>query len=1140
MGSPSELGRVVLPRPIRSVGVSRGHTAFYFDSFVVPHWALIDVIRSAEHQTLRNSGWRLDIPASAKGLPSHDVHPALDVAYALLLRGAITTIGHRVLDALNGPNPSKSTDRRGAQSILRELLNCHTDWIFSDEDVFDSDEEAVLAKELRSKLLAKNPRVSCFFQVQLDCLTEADEFMGGGRRVDFVLTDGDAIRLVVEVDGAQHRSEADYDAQRDRALSDSNWKVIRIAASEIRADVERAVGRILDSIPRDSIAETPSGDQIGKKLQVLHRFQVAVVVALRSGLTGNLDTRIFCPKWNDETCAIETSDWTSALDDVKDLLDDLAQSRGEPPFDLKLEVDSNRGFVIHFGSTTTVDRQAAYVHGVRNIDAPLLELGRASSPACTTPPCAAALARLLRRCFTFLNFRDGQLETITRIIEGKDTLLLLPTGAGKSATYQLASMIRGGVGLVIDPLLSLIDDQVQNLKERGIDRCVAIKGDLGPETRHGLQRILAQGHGFFVFVSPERLQSEEFRRTLRHTSESRGISIIAIDEAHCVSQWGHDFRPAYLNVARVARDLCSSNDHTPTPLLAMTGTASFAVLRDIQREIGIQSSEAQVSPPSFDRPELEFKVHRCRTSEKRTALEKILLGLPRSFERATAQQLFADDERPFCGLIFCTHAQNTLHSTSEIASIVRHIYPAVPTDTFASKEPKGVSKDVLRRRISETTRQFRTGSTRILACTNAFGMGIDHPNIRFTIHWGLPQSIEAFYQEAGRAGRSRDASICHLIVSDDDPGRSSRQLSGEEVAEIKRNEDSDIDRLVFFHRNSFPSLEKERSVLLATLKLLKGVTANGPIPIDWNALKGVEGGREQIERAIYRLMLCGYIHDYTVDWRQSRFVVHLAPKDPKHVLDSIIKYVRAFNIRMSQSERETLGSKLATGIDYDAFVEYTANRLIEFTYTHIEGTRRRGMAEMLRIAKDSRDSSEFRKGILGYLTTSTFTSQLQALVDDATCDVGVTKTLFEQVASPSDASDLANQTGRLLASYFNHPSLLVVHAVALLACNPDDVDRAVTDIELALEHVTAFGITDERLLAAFADCLVALESNEPRDTRVFGRLIERAPRPNADLRRARILSTLAHPVAKSIGLSRVVKETLDQIDEYIKGVTHDG
>jgi ATP-dependent DNA helicase RecQ len=214
----------------------------------------------------------------------------------------------------------------------------------------------------------------------------------------------------------------------------------------------------------------------------------------------------------------------------------------------------------------------------------------------------------LKYVFRKDDFWEGQWETIKRTLQGKDSVVLLPTGSGKSIAFQLAALILPGPCIAVDPIIALIDDQIDNLRSVGIDRSIGITSQMrSSKEREQVLDAFASGNYLFCYVAPERFQSKPFRERLRALTVMSPVSLIAVDEAHCVSVWGHDFRTSYLNLGRVSREYCSFGGTAP-PLVALTGTASKIVLKDVQRDLGITDIDAVITPRSFDRPELRFSI----------------------------------------------------------------------------------------------------------------------------------------------------------------------------------------------------------------------------------------------------------------------------------------------------------------------------------------------------------------------------------------------------------------------------------------------------------------------------------------------------------------------------------------------------
>jgi len=370
--------------------------------------------------------------------------------------------------------------------------------------------------------------------------------------------------------------------------------------------------------------------------------------------------------------------------------------------------------------------------------------------------------RLLRNIFRKESFWEGQWESLERILQQRDSLILMPTGSGKSIIFQLASLMLPGMALVVDPLISLIKDQVENLKLYGIDRSYYISSDLSVQLKSESLALLGAGEFIYYYVTPERFQRADFQEKLRELARLMCINMVVVDEVHCVSEWGHDFRPAYIALASTARDCCRKRDYIP-PIVGLTGTASHPVLRDVQRELSIADREAIVTLHNFDRKELEFVVKKVPVNEKKEHILDSFQGLPDLFNEKKEDFFNGPKDKKKCGLIFFPFRQGKNY---DITIQGARDYLGV-TDYYCGEKPKffiGTDYEWSRHK-NETAVKFKNNTIQFLLCTKAFGMGIDKPNIQSTLHVCLPPSPEAFYQEAGRAGRNRERSYCVLLYS---------------------------------------------------------------------------------------------------------------------------------------------------------------------------------------------------------------------------------------------------------------------------------------------------------------------------------------------------------------------------------------
>ena len=351
---------------------------------------------------------------------------------------------------------------------------------------------------------------------------------------------------------------------------------------------------------------------------------------------------------------------------------------------------------------------------------------------------------VLKRYFGYDSFRPGQSGLVDAILAGRDVLGVMPTGAGKSVCYQIPATLLPGVTIVISPLISLMRDQVDALNDAGIPAAYVNTTQGGDEQAMVLAQA-AQGDIKLLYVAPERLETERFRNFATRVP----ISLVAVDEAHCVSQWGQDFRSSYLGIGEFIAGLPAR----PT-VAAFTATATERVRRDIIGILGLNAP--QVTVTGFDRENLYFDVLKIETKYKAAWVARYVAEHP--------------DES---GIVYCA----TRKETEALAATLNHTVPALrgaaggsAADSVMRDGPVavayhgGMPADVR----NQAQRDFVTDAVPVVVATNAFGMGIDKSNVRYVIHHNMPESIEAYYQEAGRAGRDGEPSRCTLLWNESD------------------------------------------------------------------------------------------------------------------------------------------------------------------------------------------------------------------------------------------------------------------------------------------------------------------------------------------------------------------------------------
>jgi len=352
------------------------------------------------------------------------------------------------------------------------------------------------------------------------------------------------------------------------------------------------------------------------------------------------------------------------------------------------------------------------------------------------------IVEILRKYWHHESFRPLQEEVIQSVLEGRDTLVLMPTGGGKSICFQVPALAKDGICIVVTPLIALMKDQVENLKSKSIEAVAIFSGMTKREVDIALDNCI-YGPVKFLYLSPERLNSDTVRERIRYMN----VSLFAVDEAHCISQWGYDFRPAYLNVV-VLRSL-----HPNVPFLALTATATNKVVDDIQQKLSFR--ESHVLKKSFVRENLAYM-----------AFDE---------ENKTGRMLRVIRKLGGSGIIYVRNRRET----QEVARILLN---------------EGVSADFYHAGLETPERArkqegWKNNDIRVIVATNAFGMGIDKPDVRFVIHLDLPDSLEAYYQEAGRAGRD-----------------------GKKAYAVLLHHQSDRDELLKKYQLSFPSLDYIRQV----------------------------------------------------------------------------------------------------------------------------------------------------------------------------------------------------------------------------------------------------------------------------------------------------------------------------------------
>jgi len=339
--------------------------------------------------------------------------------------------------------------------------------------------------------------------------------------------------------------------------------------------------------------------------------------------------------------------------------------------------------------------------------------------------------RILKQYWGYDGFRPLQEDIILSVLSGKDTLALLPTGGGKSVCFQVPAMALEGLCIVVSPLIALMKDQVAHLKAKGIKAAALYSGMSYNEIQDAVQNVMFDPEYRFLYVSPERLQTDMFRVNL----EKMPVKMIAVDEAHCISQWGYDFRPPYLEIANIRKVFPEA------PILALTATATPEVVHDIQQKLDFKAEN--VFQKSFKRDNLTYFV--VKEEDKHGRMLRIMQRYPGT------------------GIVYVRNRRKT----SEVAEFL--CQNGISADFYHAGLPP--------KERDRKQNDWMTGKTRVIVATNAFGMGIDKPDVRFVVHIDVPDCLEAYFQEAGRGGRDEQPSVAILLYDANDLRQLTRNLT---------------------------------------------------------------------------------------------------------------------------------------------------------------------------------------------------------------------------------------------------------------------------------------------------------------------------------------------------------------------------
>ena len=698
--------------------------------------------------------------------------------------------------------------------------------------------------------------------------------------------------------------------------------------------------------------------------------------------------------------------------------------------------------------------------------------------------CIDSLKFFLKNIFGHDEFRDGQLPIIVNSLQGEDTIGILPTGTGKSICYQLTALLQPCVSFVVCPIKSLIYDQRTNLADRHITNVQSITGDMSGEQKDIIMALFANEKYQLIFISPERFQVKRFRESLASLNYNSNIGLAVIDEVHCLSEWGHDFRTSYLNLIKTIRKFTPS-----ARLLGLTATASNFVLQDIKKEFEVDSYNIKTLS-SFTRPELKFKVIKCEGEENKTKKDKLFELLTRLNESMNVFKL--DNKNTKSGIIFTP----TVNGTKGCYGLSRDINNKfkINSEFYSGEAPKIRKVPIMDSKKfnnykNEVQNKFKINQIPLLVSTKAFGMGVDKPNIRYTIHFGVPMSLESLYQEAGRAGRDKEDAECYVLYSHEIIEENilnkfyNLDTPVEELKEIQEHIDYKEQRDILGNFFLWLSNNKGIEYEFGIIKKVYEVYAK-PYSTQKISCKKLGYSFSDIQKAIYRLSVIGIVEDWTIEiWDSNKGVLEVTfnELDTNAMYQCMENYIKKYHKEFSLEKLKTRNDSLYGTKTYSEMlkilvsnticeIEKIIKSLLVWIYDNIVYTRRQSMKTISQLCNEFKDGSEFKYAIERHFKFDDDTYILDNIAEKPT----EYKKWFEIIKNErgmidkNKSENLKRSLGRFLESYRYNTGLNYISGIVRLILDDyNDLDGR-QRLESAFKQIQSYEEKEKNEILEFS------------------------------------------------------------------------
>ncbi|MGE6487435.1 RecQ family ATP-dependent DNA helicase [Paenisporosarcina sp. NPDC076898] len=861
------------------------------------------------------------------------------------------------------------------------------------------------------------------------------------------------LKLVIEVDGINHEDsqQQKLDQVRDKFLSKYGITVIRISTAQIKnKDYRNLTIKLRENYYLheskiklfEKYLENPSSYQLHYQLTEIYRFQMLIIELVKA------EQLLFSDKQWD--FAVSTQQQAQslqlALEDLNKWLEVIGELFNDTISLPKIYVHSSMkkeyicidNLVGKYWDDTLNDPSIIYIRDdyFEETNYRTMNTGYIVNYAIKEEQHLASLQYILNVLYGFSTFNAGQIDIIVNTLNRNDTIGLLPTGGGKSLTYQICTFLQPAISFVVAPIKSLMVDQVRSLKDKHFVDCIDyINGDLPPQSASDNLNGFTEGKFLFLVISPERFQQQEFRNRIEMIQAKKQFAYAVMDEAHCLSEWGHDFRTSYLALARTIRR------YAPTAtFLALTATASSKVLQDIRNELDISSQNIKTIS-DFTRKELHFHVVEASRVKKQDKLAEVV----------------KEDKKPYPLIVF-TPTAGGHNGCFKLSNQLRNQL-GLKTAFYSGSKPKDFHTQDFAKYKENVQSAFMNNKLDVLVATKAFGMGIDKSDVRSIIHYGIPASLESYYQEAGRAGRDRYDSDCYILFTKDKLTDYQRNIlfgldtKLDEIEKTTRVLQGDLNSIMFLMKKGLKDVDEETSIVSDFyFEYLKD---NGKVHIP------KQGDNEKI---IYRLALLGLVDDWVIEWKSNSIIVHLNDYDENNIKYSVFKHIQKYDSTFTES---AIYNNLEMQDYLKVYESHSFSPLYKYAYILLKWyndnviySRKQSLKNMFNYVLEFEGSDDFQHKLETYFKRNDDVYLLEKTVAiphnlNNWWKIYYVETNDKTVPkNENEIKDLSITLSRFLESYKNDPALNLIEGITTLVSSGSLTKESKQRLIQSIKHIT--------------------------------------------------------------------------------------